>query len=214
MAINIEWQVKPPAKKEDNSQLFPRIIDSETVGEKQLAELMASHGSLTRGNAEAALSDMAEAMADLLREGKTIHIPGLGSFKLSIGTDAEIHPDSDRRMQSVEVRGVSFHPDQEFMDAIGRPVFHWEPTTGVAIAPSVSQLIPRLKVYFQTYDSLTRPAFEQLFGLKRTTAYIRLKQLEEMGVIQAVGNGKGTKYVSGKGILSNVSEVVTDKQRV
>ena len=214
MAINIEWQVKPPAKKEDKQQLFPRIIDSETVGEKQLAELMASYGSLTRGNAEAALSDMAEAMADLLREGKTIHIPGLGSFKLSIGTDAEIHPDSDRRMQSIEVRGVNFHPDQEFMDAIGRPAFHWKPTTGVAIAPSVSQLIPRLKVYFQTHDSLTRPAFEQLFGLKRTTAYIRLKQLEEMGVIQAVGNGKGTKYVSGKGILFNASEVVTDKQRV
>ena len=214
MAINIEWQVNPPAKKEDKKQLFPRIIDSETVGEKQLAELMASHGSLTRGNAEAALSDMAEAMADLLREGKTIHIPGLGSFKLSIGTDAAIHPDSNRRMQSIEVRGVSFHPDQEFMDAIGRPAFHWKPTTGVAIAPSVSQLIPRLKVYFQTYDSLTRPAFEQLFGQKRTTAYIRLKQLEEMGVIQSVGNGKGTKYVSGKGILFNVSEVVTDKQRV
>lgn len=214
MAINIEWQVKPPAKKEDKQQLFPRIIDSETVGEKQLAELMASHGSLTRGNAEAALSDMAEVMADLLREGKTIHIPGVGSFKLSIGTDAEIHPDSDRRMQSIKVRGVSFHPDQEFMDAIGRPAFHWKPTTGVAIAPSVSQLIPRLKVYFQTHDSLTRPAFEQLFGLKRTTAYIRLKQLEEMGVIQAVGSGKGTKYVSGKGILFNASEVATDKQRV
>ena len=214
MAINIEWQVKPPAKKEDKQQLFPRIIDSETVGEKQLADLMASHGSLTRGNAEAALSDMAEVMADLLREGKTIHIPELGSFKLSIGTDAEIHPDSGRRMQSIKVRGVSFYPDQEFMDAIGRPAFHWKPTTGVAIAPSVSQLIPRLKVYFQTHDSLTRPTFEQLFGLKRTTAYIRLKQLEEMGVIQAVGNGKGTKYVSGKGILFKASEVVTDKQRV
>ena len=34
-----------------------------------------------------------------------------------------------------------------------------------------------------------------MFSLKRTTAYLRLKELEQMGVIQAVGRGKETKYV-------------------
>ena len=135
MAINIEWQVNPPSKNEDKPQMFPRITDSEIVNERQLAELMASLGSLSRGNAKSALGDMAEVMADLLREGKTINIPSLGSFKLSIGTDSEVHPDSDRRMQSIVVRGVNFQPDKELMDAIGKPTFQWKPTTGVAIAP-------------------------------------------------------------------------------
>ena len=108
MAINIEWQVKPPSKHENKPQMFPRITDSEIVNEQQLAELMASHGSLTRGNAKAALGDLAEVMADLLKEGKTINIPSLGSFKLSIGTGSEICPNSDRRMQSIVVRGCQF----------------------------------------------------------------------------------------------------------
>lgn len=195
MAINIEWQVKPPSKHEDKSLMFPRITDSEIVNEQQLAELMASHGTLSRGNAKAALGDLAEVMADLLREGKTINIPSLGSFKLSIGTDSEVHPESDRRMQSIVVRGVNFQPDQELMDAIGKPTFQWKPTTGVAIAPTADQLIPQLLTYFKTHDSITRDEFERTFGLKRTTAYMRLKELEKMGVIQAVGNGRERKYV-------------------
>lgn len=220
MAINIEWQVKPPGKNrhmkqeqrqarftmpckkeedevnEERPQMFPRITDSEIIGEQQLAELMASHGVLSRGNAKAALGDLAEVMARLLREGKTVSIPMLGSFKLSIGSDAEIHPDSGRRMQSVVVRGVNFQPAQEFMNAIGKPAFLWKPSTGVAIAPSAAQLIPRLMAYFLTHDSISREAFGRTFGLKRTTAYMRLKELEKMGVIQAVGNGKETVYVN------------------
>lgn len=93
-------------------------------------------------------------MVEFLREGKTIDIPMFSSFKLSIGTDVETHPDSDGCMQSIVVRGVNFQPDKQLMDAIGNPTFHWKPTTGVAIAPTVSQLIPQLNDYFQKHDSI------------------------------------------------------------
>ena len=195
MAINIEWQVKPPGKHDSKPQMFPRITDSEIVNEQQPAELVASHGTLSRGNVKTALNDLAEVIAGLLKEGKTISIPSLGSFKLSIGTDSEIPPDSDRRMQSIIVRGVNFQPDQELLDAIGKPTFLWKPTTGVAIAPTLEQIIPQLLTYFNAHDSITRDEFERIFGLKRTTAYMRLKELKEMGVIQTVGNGRERKYV-------------------
>ena len=195
MAINIEWQVKPPGKHDSKPQMFPRITDSEIVNEQQLAELVASHGTLSRGNIKTALNDLAEVMAGLLKEGKTISIPSLGSFKLSIGTDSEIPPDSDRRMQSIIVRGVNFQPDQELLDAIGKPTFLWKPTTGVAIAPTLEQIIPQLLTYFNAHDSITRDEFERIFGLKRTTAYMRLKELVKRGVIQAIGNGRERKYV-------------------
>ena len=195
MAINIEWQVKPPGKHDSKPQMFPRITDSEIVNEQQLAELVASHGTLSRGNVKTALNDLAEVIAGLLKEGKTISIPSLGSFKLSIGTDSEIPPDSDRRMQSIIVRGVNFQPDQELLDAIGKPTFLWKPTTGVAIAPTLEQIIPQLLTYFNAHDCITRDEFERIFGLKRTTAYMRLKELKEMGVIQTVGNGRERKYV-------------------
>ena len=79
MPINIEWQVNPSVKKEKKTRLFPRITDSETVGENKLTELIASHGLLSRGNAKMALDDLAEVMSALLREGKTIDLPQIGS---------------------------------------------------------------------------------------------------------------------------------------
>ena len=57
MAIDIERQVKPPGKNDDKPQLFPRIVDSEVVNEHKLAKRIASHGSLSRGNAIAAIAD-------------------------------------------------------------------------------------------------------------------------------------------------------------
>lgn len=47
----------------------------------------------------------------------------------------------------------------------------------------------------QLAELITRAEFEHVFGLRRTTAYIRLKELEKMGEIRPVGNGKETKYV-------------------
>ena len=200
MAIDIEWQVKPPGKSDDKPQLFPRIVDSEVVNEHKLAKRIASHGSLSRGNAIAALDDFAEVMADLLREGKTVNIPSLGSFKLSIGTDSEIHSDTDRRMQTIVVRGVNFQPSQEFMAAIGKPSFQWKSKTGVVIAPTTDQLIPQLITFFKTHDSISREEFERTFGLKRTTAYMRLNDLIDKGVIEVVGSGRERRYVK-KGML-------------
>lgn len=90
---------------------------------------------------------------------------------------------------------MNFQPDQELLDAIGKPTFLWKPTTGVAIAPTLEQIIPQLLTYFNAHDSITRDEFERIFGLKRTTAYMRLKELKGMGVIQTVGNGRERKYV-------------------
>lgn len=194
MAIHIEWQVKPPGKNEEKPQMYPRITESEVIDEPQLAKLIAAHGSLSRGTAQIALNDLAEVMAKLLQEGKAIDLPALGTFKLSISTDAQVFPNSDRRMQHIVVRGVNFQPSPALMDAIGKPSFSWSPTGRVAIAPSASQLAPLLLDYFKTHDNITRADFERLSGLKRTTAYIRLKELEKMGVIQAVGHGQETKY--------------------
>lgn len=197
MAINIEWQVKPPNKGTDDGkpQMFPRITDSEVINEQRLAEMIANRGVLSRGNVLTAINDMIEAMAELLKEGKTIDIPSLGAFKLAIGTDAQIHPDSSKRMQSIVVRGVNFQPAQQFMNAIGHPCFLWRPSTGMAIAPTSSQLVSLLVDYFKAHDSITRAEFARVFRLKRTTAYCRLKELMEMGVIQAIGGGRETKYV-------------------
>ena len=66
------------------------------------------------------------------------------------------------------------------MTAIGKPSFQWKSKTGVVIASTTDQLIPQLITFFKTQDSLTREVFERTFGLKRTTAYMRLNDLIDL----------------------------------
>lgn len=59
----------------------------------------------------------------------------------------------------------------------------------------ISQFIPIQTDYFKTRTSIPRATFAQMFSMKRTTAYLFLKELEQIGMIQALGREKETKYV-------------------
>lgn len=191
MAIDIEWQVKPPRKDGGNttSKMFPRIVNSEVVDENKLANLMSKDGHFSRGNAKNVLTTFGETIARLLAEGKTVNLPYLGSFKLSIGAD-----DTAR---SVKVKGVNFQPAKELMEIISTPNFHIVARNAAPVVPSASSLVAPLTEYFKSHDSITRTEFASLFKLKRTTACTRLKELQDMEVIKSVGSNRDTRYVKG-----------------
>ena len=68
MAIDIEWQVKPPTKKGETNQpqLFPRIVNADVVGDAELADKIASHSGLSRGVVTNVLEDLANMKRLLL----------------------------------------------------------------------------------------------------------------------------------------------------
>lgn len=196
MAINIEWQIKPPHQGGTSGEpkMYPRIIDSKVIDTRLFEKKIAKRKAVSLGVVELVLDEMREVLTDLLREGNTVHISSLGSFKLSIGTDADITPDSSHRMQSITVRGINFQPCDELLESIGKPDFRWRPRQAAPVAATVSQLLPLLNEHFKVHDRITRAEFERLFGLKRTTAYTRLKELVEMEILQEVGSNRTTSY--------------------
>lgn len=196
MSIDIEWQPKPPNRKGNDSvpQMFPRIVNSEVVDEDALAKIMSESDVYTRGQIKGILTTLSEMMAKLLFEGKTIELPYLGSFKLSIGTNNVIAPSATGSIHSIEVRGVNFQPCKELMDRISKPKFRVVARNAAPHVPSAADLIFPLSEYLETHGSITRTEFATIFRLKRTTACDRLKELQEMGVITSVGSNRDTKY--------------------
>lgn len=199
MAINIEWQALPAPNDDNNSgkqpKLYPRMIDNETADFQQLCQKIAKHGSHTKGTVISVMSDMVDVMKELLGEGKTIDLDELGTFKLSIGTDNYVTPDTPYQKRKVAVRGVNFQPCKLLMDAIGTPKFRTVPRNASTAVMTADQLQSALLEYLETHDSITRSKFQELYKLKRTTACDRLKELQEMGVILAVGSGRETVYI-------------------
>lgn len=197
MAIDIEWQIRPPHKNDsgDKPKLFPRKAKVDVADENLLAKKLAAHSGISTGVALAVLEDMGEIMGELLREGKDINISSLGRFSLSIGCDEEVYSDTKNSIQKVAVRGVRFQANKELMEVVGEPTFREVARNAAIIATSVEELIPLLDEYFKTHSHITRAEFESAFNLKRATATLRLKELTNMGVIKQEGAGKDTKYI-------------------
>lgn len=197
MAIDIEWQAKPALQQGDGDKpkLFPRKANVAVADENLLAKKLAAHSGISTGVALAVLEDMGEIMGELLQEGKDINISSLGRFQLSIGCDEDVYSDTKNSKQKVAVRGVRFQANKELMEVVGEPTFREVARNADIVATSADALIPLLNEYFKTHSHITRAEFESTFNLKRTTAFTRLKELEEMGVIKQEGAGKDTKYI-------------------
>lgn len=197
MAIDIEWQPKPPNRSDENAelQMFPRIVNSDIVDEDALAKIMSDNDVYTRGQVKGLLTTLGETIAKLLAEGKTIELSDLGSFKLSIGTNGAVTPSATGSVRNVEVRGINFQPSRELMGRISTPKFHVVARNATPVVPSAADLVAPLSEYLESHASITRTEFATLFKLKRTTACDRLKELQEMGVIKSVGSNRDTKYV-------------------
>ncbi len=197
MAIDIEWQIRPPHKNDsgDKPKLFPRKANVEVVDENLVAKKLAAHSGMSMGVALDVLEDMGTIIAGLLRDGKDVNISSLGRFQLSIGCDEEVYSDTKNSIQKVAVRGVRFQANKYLMDTVGEPTFREVARNAAIIATSVEELIPLLDEYFKTHSHITRAEFESAFNLKRATATLRLKELTNMGVIKQEGAGKDTKYI-------------------
>lgn len=197
MAIDIEWQIKPPHKNDngDKPKLFPRKAKVDVADEKLLAKKLAAHSGISTGVALAVLEDMGEIMGELLQEGKDINISSLGRFSLSIGCNEDVYSDTKNSKQKVAVRGVRFQANKELMEVVGEPTFREVARNADIVATSADALIPLLDEYFKTHSHITRAEFESAFNLKRATATLRLKELTILGVIKQDGAGKDTKYI-------------------
>lgn len=197
MAIDIEWQIKPPHKNDngDKPKLFPRKAKVDVADENLVAKRLAAHSGMSMGVALDVLEDMGEIMGELLREGKDINISSLGRFSLSIGCDEDVYSDTKNSKQKVAVRGVRFQANKELMEVVGEPTFREVARNAAIVATSAQELIPLLDEYFKTNSHITRAEFESAFNLKRATATLRLKELTNMGVVKQDGAGKDTKYI-------------------
>ena len=74
MAIDIEWQIRPPHKNDsgDKPKLFPRKANVEVVDENLVAKKLAAHSGMSMGVALDVLEDMGAIIAGL-RCGKNLN---------------------------------------------------------------------------------------------------------------------------------------------
>lgn len=134
---------KSKLKVNGKTKWFPRavIVSKRPADSDELARRIAQMSTASTGDVHLVLSSLPSVMAQIMNEGRTVHIDGLGSFffKLSCAGRGVDTPEEVSRKQIKDIR-VQFLPERQRIDGkrFGKPLTQdveledWDVVTGAA----------------------------------------------------------------------------------
>lgn len=134
---------KSKLKVNGKTKWFPRavIVSKRPADSDELARRIAQMSTASTGDVHLVLRSLSSVMAQIMNEGRTVHIDGLGSFffKLSCAGRGVDTPEEVSRKQIKDIR-VQFLPERQRIDGkrFGKPLTQdvelvdWDVVTGAA----------------------------------------------------------------------------------
>lgn len=200
MAILFEWYENPVAPHQSQkTKLHARIILNGKIGTDELRARIQERSSLTKTDVSAVLDALCDVMGEELREGRQVHLDGIGYFYPSLKCKEEITPDTPRKNAKVELKAIQFRSDQKLKNSIGPVEIQHSKYARHSRKLSEMEIDIRLKDYFCENKVLTRRNFQSLCHMTRTTAADRLKRLREEGKLKNIGLMTQPIYVPSPG---------------
>lgn len=118
---------KSKLKVNGKTKWFPRavIVSKRPADSDELARRIAQMSTASTGDVHLVLRSLSSVMAQIMNEGRTVHIDGLGSFffKLSCAGRGVDTPEEVSRKQIKDIR-VQFLPKRQRIDGkrFGKPL--------------------------------------------------------------------------------------------
>ncbi|MDY6206899.1 MAG: HU family DNA-binding protein [Prevotella sp.] len=172
-----------------NKELRIVPIANGTTGLKRISRNIQQATSLTPGDVAATIIALKEEIAQELKMGNNVHIPGLGYFSLSVRGDIYEDPRSHRyRLRNAAVRTVRFRPDTEFLKELCDTEFeNMTYKTGTSAVPTTEAIDAALERLFADGGVFTVSDLRHSLHLSQSYAYTLAARLEAEGKIVNVG---------------------------
>jgi len=110
----------------EGERLYPRLVYRHTVDTERIAEMIQLRTSFTRGDVVGVLSELAAVVGEILSDGNSAKIDGLGVLRPVLGLVEKEQrspwADSANRLtteRNVRLKTVSFRPDTSLTDSVG-----------------------------------------------------------------------------------------------
>lgn len=92
------------------------------VTNRELAERLSEYTSFNRGDIQGILTELPQVMAQLLQEGRSVTIDGLGTFQTALTSDGFDHPE-EITPGKVRLSRVYFRADKKLMEVVKKARF-------------------------------------------------------------------------------------------
>ena len=187
-------------------KVYYRLQTERNISFNELTQQIEQHhGIMHRGLVKNVMTHVVDAMAELLGNGYSVTIDGLGTFKASIGLEEDKVMDTfdgdetKRNARSLRLTGINYRADKELvknsnqhckLERAGESRLHHSPYTQEE----------RLKLalqYLSEHGAMRVAEYMELTGLSRTKAAMELRAFRQdaSSGITFIGRGSAKVYV-------------------
>lgn len=200
MAILYDWY-ENPGESDDSEEkgLHPRIFLNGKVGTDKLCRMIHGRSSLSVGDVKNAFEMLAQICGEELREGREVHIEGLGYFAPILRSTQKVTRSTKNKWSKMELKTIGFRPDARLRGELVGVKASRSKYARHSESLSEVEIDMRLKEYFADHDVMLRYDFQEVCCMTRTTANRHLRRLLEEGKSKNIGKRMQPIYVAAAG---------------
>lgn len=200
MAILYDWYENPGESNDSEEKgLHPRIFLNGKVGTDKLCRMIHGRSSLSVGDVKNAFEMLAQICGEELREGREVHIEGLGYFAPILRSTQKVTRSTKNKWSKMELKTIGFRPDARLRGELVGAKASRSKYARHSESLSEVEIDMRLKEYFADHDVMLRYDFQEVCCMTRTTANRHLRRLLEEGKLRNIGKRMQPIYVASAG---------------
>ena len=200
MAILYDWYENPGESNDSEEKgLHPRIFLNGKVGTDKLCRMIHGRSSLSVGDVKNAFEMLAQICGEELREGREVHIEGLGYFAPILRSTQKVTRSTKNKWSKMELKTIGFRPDARLRGELVGAKASRSKYARHSESLSEVEIDMRLKEYFADHDVMLRYDFREVCCMTRTTANRHLRRLLEEGKLRNIGKRMQPIYVAAAG---------------
>ncbi|MFQ9236080.1 MAG: HU family DNA-binding protein [Bacteroides ovatus] len=209
MAILYDWY-ENPGESDDSEEkgLHPRIFLNGKVGTDKLCRMIHGRSSLSVGDVKNAFEMLAQICGEELREGREVHIEGLGYFAPILRSTQKVTRSTKNKWSKMELKTIGFRPDARLRGELVGAKASRSKYARHSESLSEVEIDMRLKEYFVDHDVMLRYDFQEVCCMTRTTANRHLRRLLEEGKLKNIGKRMQPIYVAAAGYYGVSHDVI------
>ena len=199
-------QEMPNLNGMEESQVYYRLRTTRNISSKEFVKMISRNGAATdRAEIEGVLIRIADGLAELLGNGYSVTLNGVGTFKAGLGLKRDKEMDSfeedetKRNARSLQLTNINFRADKTLVKEANRHC-KLERYGESRIRKSPYSKEKRLQLaleYLEKNGAMHIADYMELTGLSRTTATLELKAFRQdpTSGISFIGRGSNKVYV-------------------
>ena len=175
-----DFFLTPQPKDSNKKRYHARLVVRDTITLEDIAGIIESRSSLRKGDVIGSFIEFANVFKDELSNGNSIHIEGVGSFRIK-AESPEVRSPKEIRAEHIRCAGVVFTPEKELLRKLKATTFEKVRETRRSQELSDIEIDGKLAEFFKDHDYITTRQLCALCGLRKATSLRRLQKRVEEG---------------------------------